>query len=139
MARSNVEDSLNLSQVIPLHAKWILEMDKYLQGRNYLVLNGFNWKPVQCLSKWTKLRAHSSFVVSHKLLKLYYDIVRFLYHRLHYTSVQQKVLLFPLYDSLDFLVVFNLCHNVFFTMLYLQRSSKVPCKRFWKALRIRVE
>ena len=38
---ADVEVSLNLSQVKPLHAKWIFEMCKYLQGRNYLIINGF--------------------------------------------------------------------------------------------------
>ena len=32
---------LNLSLVKPLHAKWIFEIYKYLQGRNDLTINGF--------------------------------------------------------------------------------------------------
>ena len=38
---ADVEVSLILSQVKPLHAKWIFEMYKYLQGRNDLIINGF--------------------------------------------------------------------------------------------------
>ena len=37
----HVEVSLNLSQVKPLHAEWILEMYKCLEKSNDLVLNGF--------------------------------------------------------------------------------------------------
>ena len=33
--------SLNLSEIKPLHAKWIYEMYEYLQGRSNLLLNGF--------------------------------------------------------------------------------------------------
>ena len=38
---ADVEISLNLTKVKPLHAKQIFEMQKYLQGRNYLIINGF--------------------------------------------------------------------------------------------------
>ena len=37
---TDVEVSLNLSQVKQLHAKWIFEMYKYVQGRNDLIING---------------------------------------------------------------------------------------------------
>ena len=40
-APADVEVSLNLSEIKPLHAKWIYEMYKYLRGRSDLVLNGF--------------------------------------------------------------------------------------------------
>ena len=33
--------SLNLSEIKPLHPKWIYEMYEYFQGRSNLVLNGF--------------------------------------------------------------------------------------------------
>ena len=33
--------ALNLSEIKPLHAKWIYEMYEYLRGRSDLVLNGF--------------------------------------------------------------------------------------------------
>ena len=36
-----VKVSLNLSEIKPLHAKWIYEMYEYLRGRSDLVLNGF--------------------------------------------------------------------------------------------------
>ena len=38
---ADVEVSSNLSQIKPLHAKWISEMYKYLQGHNDLIINGF--------------------------------------------------------------------------------------------------
>ena len=38
---ADVEVQLNLSQVKPLHTKWIFEMCKYLQGGNDLIINGF--------------------------------------------------------------------------------------------------
>ena len=38
---ADVEVSLNLSQVKPLHAKWIFEMYKYLQGYTDLIINSF--------------------------------------------------------------------------------------------------
>ena len=38
---ADVAVSLKLSEVKPLHAKWIVEMYEYLQGRNDLVFNGF--------------------------------------------------------------------------------------------------
>ena len=37
----DVEVSLNFSQIKLVHAKWILEMYKYLQGCNDLNINGF--------------------------------------------------------------------------------------------------
>ena len=37
---ADVQRSLNLSQVRPLHAKWIFEMYKYLQGRSDLITSG---------------------------------------------------------------------------------------------------
>ena len=37
-----VKVSLNLSEIKPLHAKWIYEMYEYLRGRSDLVLNGLN-------------------------------------------------------------------------------------------------
>ena len=37
----DVEVSLNLSEIKPLHGKWIYEMHEYLRGRSDLVLNGF--------------------------------------------------------------------------------------------------
>ena len=37
---ADVEVLLNLSQIKPLHAKWIFEMCKYLQGLNDLIING---------------------------------------------------------------------------------------------------
>ena len=37
----DVEVSLKLSEIKPLHAKWIHEMFQYLRGRSDLVLNGF--------------------------------------------------------------------------------------------------
>ena len=40
-APADVEVSLNLSEIKPLHAKWIYEMYEYLWGRSDLVLNGF--------------------------------------------------------------------------------------------------
>ena len=40
-APADVEVSLNLSEIKPLHAKWIYEMYEYLRGRSDLVLNGF--------------------------------------------------------------------------------------------------
>ena len=40
-APADVKVSLNLSEIKSLHAKWIYEMYKYLQGRSDLVLNGF--------------------------------------------------------------------------------------------------
>ena len=40
-APADVEVSLNLSEIKPLHAKWIYEMQEYLRGRSGLVLNGF--------------------------------------------------------------------------------------------------
>ena len=40
-APADVEVSLNLSEIKPLHAKWIYEMYKDLRGRSDLVLNGF--------------------------------------------------------------------------------------------------
>ena len=40
-APPDVEVSLNLSEIKPLHAKWIYEMYEYLRGRSDLVLNGF--------------------------------------------------------------------------------------------------
>ena len=40
-APADVEVSLNLSEIKPLHAKWIYEMYEYLQGCSDLVLNGF--------------------------------------------------------------------------------------------------
>ena len=36
-----VKVSLNLSEIKPLHAKWIYEMYEYLRGRSDLVSNGF--------------------------------------------------------------------------------------------------
>ena len=38
---ADVEGSLNLSRVKPLHATWHFKMYKYLQGRNDLIINGF--------------------------------------------------------------------------------------------------
>ena len=38
---ADVEVSLNLSEIKPLHAKWIYEMYEYLRGRSDLILNGF--------------------------------------------------------------------------------------------------
>ena len=40
-APADVEVSLNLSGIKPLHAKWIYEMYKDLRERSDLVLNGF--------------------------------------------------------------------------------------------------
>ena len=40
-APADVEVSLNLSQIKPLHAKWIYEKYEYLRGYSDLVLNGF--------------------------------------------------------------------------------------------------
>ena len=40
-APADVEVSLNLSEIKPLHAKWIYEMYEYLRGRSDLVSNGF--------------------------------------------------------------------------------------------------
>ena len=40
-APAEVEVSLNLSEIKPLHAKWIYEIYEYLWGRSDLVLNGF--------------------------------------------------------------------------------------------------
>ena len=40
-APADVEVSLNLSEIKPLHAKWIYEMYEHLRGRSDLVLNGF--------------------------------------------------------------------------------------------------
>ena len=40
-APADVEVSLNLSQIKPLHAKWIYEKYEYLRGHSDLVLNGF--------------------------------------------------------------------------------------------------
>ena len=40
-APADVEVSLNLSEIKPLHAKWIYEMYEYLRGRSDLILNGF--------------------------------------------------------------------------------------------------
>ena len=40
-APPDVEVSLNLSEIKPLHAKQIYEMYKYLRRRSDLVLNGF--------------------------------------------------------------------------------------------------
>ena len=40
-APADVEVSLNLSEIKPLHAKWIYEMYEYLRGRSDLVFNGF--------------------------------------------------------------------------------------------------
>ena len=37
-----VKVSLNLSEIKPLHTKWIYEMYEYLRGRSDLVLNGLN-------------------------------------------------------------------------------------------------
>ena len=39
---ADVEVSLNLSEIKPLHAKWIYEMYEYLQGCSDLVLNDLN-------------------------------------------------------------------------------------------------
>ena len=41
-APAEVEVSLNLSEIKPLHAKWIYEMYEYLWGCSDLVLNGLN-------------------------------------------------------------------------------------------------
>ena len=38
---ADVEVSQDLSQFKPLHAKWIFETYKYLQGRHDLIINGF--------------------------------------------------------------------------------------------------
>ena len=40
-APADVEVSLNLSEIKPLHAKWVYEMYEYLRGCSDLVLNGF--------------------------------------------------------------------------------------------------
>ena len=40
-APPDLEVSLNLSEIRPLHAKWIYEMYEYLRGRSDLFLNGF--------------------------------------------------------------------------------------------------
>ena len=40
-APADVKVSLNLSEIKPLHVKWIYEMYEYLRGRSDLVLNGF--------------------------------------------------------------------------------------------------
>ena len=39
-APADVEVSLDLSEIKPLHAKWIYEMYEYLRGRSDLVWNG---------------------------------------------------------------------------------------------------
>ena len=41
-APADVEVSLNLSEIKPLHAKWIYEMYEYLRGCSDLVLNDLN-------------------------------------------------------------------------------------------------
>ena len=40
-APADVEVSLYLSEIKPLHGKWIYEMYEYLRGSSNLVLNGF--------------------------------------------------------------------------------------------------
>ena len=40
-APADVEVSLNLSEIKPLHTKLIYELYEYLRGRSDLVLNGF--------------------------------------------------------------------------------------------------
>ena len=40
-APADVEVSLNLSEIKPLHVKWVYEMYEYLRGRSDLVFNGF--------------------------------------------------------------------------------------------------
>ena len=72
-----------------------------------------------------------------ELLKLHFSIVRFLHDCLYYTSVQQKILLFPPNDFFDFSILFLIFVTIFF--LSTKSNSKVPCKRLWKGLNIRIE
>ena len=55
-APTDVEVSLNLSEIKPLHAKWIYEMCEYLRGRSDLVLNGFELAGItETVEKSTKV------------------------------------------------------------------------------------
>ena len=55
-APADVDVSLNLSEIRPLHAEWIYEMYEYLRGRSELVLNGFESAGYQ---RWSKNQTKS--------------------------------------------------------------------------------